>query len=34
MELAKYYKRRSEREAEERHAARVHETPYNKIGKH
>jgi hypothetical protein len=31
MELAEYYKRKSEKEAEERHAARVHEPPYDKI---
>jgi hypothetical protein len=31
MELAEYYKRRSEKEAKERHAARVHEAPYDKI---
>jgi hypothetical protein len=31
MELAKYYKRRSEKEAEERRTARAHEAPYNKI---
>jgi hypothetical protein len=31
MELAEYYKRRSEKEAEERRAARVHEAPYDKI---
>jgi hypothetical protein len=31
MELAEYYKRRSEKEAEERRVARVHEAPYDKI---
>jgi hypothetical protein len=31
MELAKYYNKRSEKEAKERHAARVHEAPYDKI---
>jgi ferritin len=31
MELAEYYKRRSEKEAEEKHATRAHEAPYNKI---
>jgi uridine kinase len=31
MELDKYYKRRSKKEAKERRAARVHEAPYNKI---
>jgi hypothetical protein len=31
MELAEYYKRRSENEAEERRVARAHEAPYNKI---
>jgi outer membrane protein assembly factor BamD (BamD/ComL family) len=31
MELAEYYKRRSEKEAEERRAARVYEAPYDKI---
>jgi hypothetical protein len=31
MELAKYYKRRSEKEAKERRATRAHEAPYNKI---
>jgi hypothetical protein len=31
MELAKYYKRRLEKEVEERRAARVHEAPYDKI---
>jgi hypothetical protein len=31
MELAEYHKRKSEKEAEERHAARVHEAPYDKI---
>jgi hypothetical protein len=30
MELAEYYKRRSEKEAEERRATRAHEAPYNK----
>jgi hypothetical protein len=31
MELAEYYKKKSEKEAEERHAARVHGAPYDKI---
>jgi hypothetical protein len=31
MELAKYYKRRSEKEAKERRAARVHKAPFDKI---
>jgi hypothetical protein len=31
MELAEYYKRRLEKEAEERHATRAHEAPYNNI---
>jgi hypothetical protein len=31
IELAEYHKRKSEKEAEERHAARVHEAPYDKI---
>jgi hypothetical protein len=31
MELAKYCKRKSEKEAKERRAARVHEAPYDKI---
>jgi hypothetical protein len=31
MELAKYYKRRSEKEAEERRATKAYEAPYNKI---
>jgi outer membrane protein assembly factor BamD (BamD/ComL family) len=31
MELAEYYKRRSEKEAEERRTARIHEAPYDKI---
>jgi hypothetical protein len=31
MELAEYYKRRSEKEVEERHATRAHEARYNKI---
>jgi hypothetical protein len=31
MELAEYYKRRSEKEVEERRAAKVHEAPYDKI---
>jgi hypothetical protein len=31
MELVEYYKRRSEKEAEERCATRAHEAPYNKI---
>jgi hypothetical protein len=31
MELVEYYKRRSEKEAEEKHTNRVHEAPYNKI---
>jgi hypothetical protein len=31
MELAEYYKRRSEKEAKERHTTRAHEAPYNKI---
>jgi outer membrane protein assembly factor BamD (BamD/ComL family) len=31
MELAEYYKRRSEKEAKERRATRVHEAPYDKI---
>jgi outer membrane protein assembly factor BamD (BamD/ComL family) len=31
MELAEYYKRRSEKEAKERRVARVHEAPYDKI---
>jgi outer membrane protein assembly factor BamD (BamD/ComL family) len=31
MELAEYYKRKSEKEAEERRATRVHKTPYDKI---
>jgi hypothetical protein len=31
MELAEYYKGRSEKEAKERCATRAHETPYNKI---
>jgi hypothetical protein len=31
MELAKYYKRRSEKEVEEKRATRAHEAPYNKI---
>jgi molybdenum-dependent DNA-binding transcriptional regulator ModE len=31
IELVKYHKRKSEKEAEERHAARVHEAPYDKI---
>jgi hypothetical protein len=31
MELAEYYKKRSEKEAEERCATRAHEAPYNKI---
>jgi hypothetical protein len=31
MELAEYYKRRPEKEAEERRATRAHEVPYNKI---
>jgi hypothetical protein len=33
MELTEYYKRRSEKEAEERHAGRVQEVPYDKIRK-
>jgi hypothetical protein len=31
MELAEYYKRKSEKEVKERRAARVHEAPYDKI---
>jgi hypothetical protein len=31
MELVEYYKRRSEKEAEEKRTNRVHEAPYNKI---
>jgi hypothetical protein len=31
MELAEYYKRKSEKEAEERRATRAHKAPYNKI---
>jgi hypothetical protein len=31
MKLAEYYKRRSEKEVEERRATRAHEAPYNKI---
>jgi hypothetical protein len=31
MELAKYYKRRLEKEAEERRATIVHEAPYDEI---
>jgi hypothetical protein len=31
MELVEYYKRRSEREAEENCTTRAHEAPYNKI---
>jgi hypothetical protein len=31
MELAEYYKRRLEKEAEERRVTRAHEAPYNKI---
>jgi hypothetical protein len=31
MEQAEYYKRRSEKEAEERRTARVHEAPYDNI---
>jgi hypothetical protein len=31
MELAEYYKRRSEKEAKERHTAKVQEVPYDKI---
>jgi hypothetical protein len=31
MELAEYYKRRSEKEAKEKSATRAHEAPYNKI---
>jgi hypothetical protein len=31
MELAKYYKRRLEKEAKERCVARIHEAPYDKI---
>jgi hypothetical protein len=31
MELAEYYKRRSEKETEERRTARAHKAPYNKI---
>jgi hypothetical protein len=30
-ELAEYNKRKSEREVEERHAARAHRAPYGKI---
>jgi hypothetical protein len=30
-ELAEYNKRKSEREAKERHAARAHKAPYDKI---
>jgi hypothetical protein len=33
MELAEYYKRRLEKGAEERRAARAHKAPYNKIRK-
>jgi hypothetical protein len=31
IELDKYHKRKSEKEAEEKHVARVHGAPYNKI---
>jgi hypothetical protein len=31
IELAEYHKRKSEKEAEERHVDRVHEAPYDKI---
>jgi hypothetical protein len=31
MELAEYYKRRSEKEAKERRTTRTHEAPYDKI---
>jgi hypothetical protein len=31
MELAEYYKRRLEKEAEERRVAKVREAPYDKI---
>jgi hypothetical protein len=31
VELAKYNKRKSEREAEERHATKAHKAPYDKI---
>jgi hypothetical protein len=31
MEVTEYYKRRLEKEAEERCVARAHEAPYNKI---
>jgi hypothetical protein len=31
VELAKYNKRKSEREAKERHMARAHRAPYDKI---
>jgi hypothetical protein len=31
LELARYYKKRSEREVEERRVTKAHEAPYNKI---
>jgi hypothetical protein len=34
IELAEYHKRKSKKEAKERHAARIHEAPYDKIRKH